>query len=307
MKKISIFYNKIQKLWKYLKIFVTLSIWIAVAYFVYFEKDKFIQILNQPNLEWRWIIVSILLLSLNIGLEALKWFLMIKKFYPFISYGKAYQAILTGSASAFITPQKIGDYIGRLVYLTHENRIAGIFVTLLNRFAQLGATLVFATFASFFLKISFYPYIILFLTFAFHIILWFIPLIMAYFYPYIPKLKFIYDILIKIPVKLIMVTSLLSVIRFLVFLFQYLLIFKAFGISNENLWALCCLTFFIKSFIPSLAFSELGIREGVAIWVFGQYSNIDTVLVFQVTLILFVINTLIPATLGAWLIKNIKI
>ncbi len=302
-------YQKLQKSWKYLKVVITFVIWIAIAYFVFYEKEQFLQILTNSHLEWKWVAFSSFFLILNIGLEAFKWFLMIKIFHPSISYRTAYQAILTGSASAFITPQKIGDYIGRLLYLTTENRISAIFATLLDRFAQLGATLIFAVFAFYKLEISFFPYtaLLTLLTVLFHILLWTSSHSISYLSVFFKQIQFLKDISIKIPFSLQVFTSFLSIIRFSVFLTQYILIFKAFGIQQEKLWALCCLTFFIKSFIPSLAFSELGIREGVAIWVFNQYSSIDAVIVFQATFILFIINTLMPAAVGAWLIKNVNI
>lgn len=301
-------YKKAQKSWNTLKILITLAIWVAIACFVYSEKERFSQILVNPNLEWRWVALSALLLSINIGMEALKWFLVIRIFDPSIRYGTAYQAILTGSASAFITPQKIGDYIGRLLYLNPENRTSAVIATLLDRFAQLGATLIFASLACFYFGFSFFPYtfFLLLATLIFHVFLWSMPISFSYLALFFRQINFIKDVLTKIPFSLLIITSLLSIIRFAVFLVQYILIFKAFGTLHEDLWALCCLTFFVKSFVPSLAFSELGIREGVALWVFGHLSDIHSVVVFQVTFILFVINTLIPAGLGAWLIKNLK-
>ncbi len=302
-------YQNLQKSWKYLKIIITLVIWFAIVNFIFHEKDKFLKIFTNSQIEWKWVAISCILLILNIGIEAFKWFLMIKIFYPLISYGTAYRAILTGSASAFITPQKIGDYIGRLFYVTPENRISAIFVTLLDRFAQLGATLIFSVFACYKLQIPFFPFtsLLILITLLFHTFLWTSSQSISYLSSFFKQIQFLKDISIKIPFILQLTTSFLSIIRFSVFLTQYILIFRAFGIQPENLWALCCLTFFIKSFIPSLAFSELGIREGVAIWVFSQYSSVDSVIVFQVTFILFIINTLIPSAMGAWLIKNVKI
>lgn len=310
-KKFSLFialYNKLQKSWKFLKFLITLIIWAAIAYFIYEEKDQFLQISTQSHLEWKWLLFSLMLLSINIGLEAFKWYWMVKKFYPSLSYGKAYQAILTGSASAFITPQKIGDYVGRLLYIPPKNRVSATIATVLDRFSQLGATFIFTIFATFYLSFSsFYIVVLFFITILFHLILWNTRFWFSYMSHFVPKIAFLNDTLHQISISLQIFTSFLSVGRFGIFLTQYILLFKAFGIYQDNLWALCCLTFFIKSLVPSIAFSELGIREGVAIWIFNTYSNIDEVIVFQVTFILFIINTLIPATIGSLLIKNGKI
>lgn len=310
-KKLSLFisfYNNLQKSWKFFKVLITLIIWVAIAYFVYEEKDQFLQIFTQSPLEWKWLLYSMMLLSINIGFEAFKWYWMVKKFYPSLGYWKAYQAILTGSASAFITPQKIGDYVGRLLYIPPKSRVSATIATVLDRFSQLGATFIFTIFATFYLQFSsFYIIIIFLITLIFHIALWNASRCFFYISHLVPKIAFLNDTFHQIPISLQVFTSFLSVGRFVVFLAQYILIFKAFGIYQDNLWALCCLTFFIKSLVPSVAFSELGIREGVAIWIFNTYSNIEEAIVFQVTFILFIINTLIPATIGSLLIKNVKI
>jgi hypothetical protein len=294
--------------WKYLRFLLTIFVWLAVIYYLFYEKEKLQKIFFDTQLAWQWVFASMFLLIFNIGLEATKWYWVVKIFYPNLKYLTAFQAILTGSASAFITPQKLGDYVGRLLYLSEKKRFDAAVATFLDRLAQLGATLCFAVFASIYLKMNFLITLaLIFITLIFHLFLWYSPFWISFISNWFRFLKCLENSLKPISLKILVITSLLSILRFFVFLAQYLLIFKAFGISNEDLWALCCLIFFIKSFIPSLAFSELGIREGVALWVFNQYTNIDSLIVFHVTFILFIINTLFPAAIGAWLIKNLKI
>ncbi len=283
-------------------------IWIAVGYFIFYEQEKFIQVITNPRIQWKWIFLSFIFLPLNIGLEATKWFLMVKKYYPDLKFFIACQAILAGSASGFITPQKLGDYVGRLLYLSKENRVAAAVATFLDRLAQLGATLIFTVFALFYLKFPWYFFLgITFFAILFHSLLWTFPKWFSYFLKWFPFLIFLRKGCNKFSLKLQVLISFLSVIRFMVFLCQYILIFWAYEVNHKNLWALCCLIFFLKSFLPSLAFSELGIREGIAIWVFSQFTEVNSVVVFQVTFLLFVINTLVPVAFGAWLIKNLKI
>ncbi len=146
-------YYLTRKSWKYLQVVVTLIIWFTVAYFIFYEQEQLLQIINHTKLTWEWIGLAILLLPVNIGLEAWKWYWMIREYYRNITYFTAYQAILAGAASAFITPQKLGDYIGRLLYLSPEHRISAALVTFLDRLSQLGATLLFMVFASYYLNL----------------------------------------------------------------------------------------------------------------------------------------------------------
>ena len=303
----------LKKSWKYYQIIVSIAIWLFVLYFVYYEKDKFLDIWFHSALQWTWILWAMVLLIFNIAFEALKWQYLVKIFYPDLTFFVAFQAILAGNASAFITPQKLGDYVGRLLYLNEGNRIAAAIATFLDRLAQLGATLFFSILAALYLHLNLF-FIFLLFAFAilFHTFLWFPSIgfnMMTFFIPKSKlKLKKVLLIVKKISPKILIFVSFLSLLRFTVFFIQYVLIFKAFGVYENSLWALCCATFFLKSFLPSIAFSELGIREGVAIWVFSYFhSQISSVIVFQATFLLFVINTLIPAILGSILIRNLKI
>lgn len=302
-------YSQLKKYWKYVQYLLIFIIWVAVLGFVYYQKEKFLQILTNTNIEWKFIFFALLLLFFNLGLEALKWSIKMNFFEYRIGFWESYLAILIGNATAFITPQKLGDYLGRLLILKPENRITGIVITFYDRISQLGITLLLGSWALASLSILYFPNFVLFsiILLLFHGWLWGLPLFLPSLSQHFPSLQFLKEIFSKIPGEYLFLTSNLSFFRYLTFLTQYLLLFKSMGVYQENLWALCSLVFLIKSFIPSIALSELGIREGIAVWVFSQFSNIDHIIVFQVTFILFIINTLIPTAIGAFFFQKTQI
>lgn len=78
-----------------------------------------------------WIILVIILLPLNLLLETLKWKYTLKHTET-ISTGQAFRSILSGMASGFMTPNRIGDIFGRILYLKPENLKAGLTLSTLT-------------------------------------------------------------------------------------------------------------------------------------------------------------------------------
>ena len=85
----------------------------------------------------------------------------------------------------------------------------------------------------------------------------------------------------------------------MVFTSQYalLLVWLFPDISWLTALQLPALVFAAKTFIPSFAFAELGIRESLAVAV-AVLLGVAGQIAFEATLVLFVLNVLIPALVG---------
>ncbi|MEO1627193.1 MAG: lysylphosphatidylglycerol synthase domain-containing protein, partial [Bacteroidota bacterium] len=83
-----------------------------------------------------YLLLTILLIPLNWAFETSKWQALIKNFAP-LSFGKAYQAVLSGVTLSIFTPNRIGEYGGRILFLPAEHHWKGVFATLVGSFAQL--------------------------------------------------------------------------------------------------------------------------------------------------------------------------
>ena len=53
---------------------------------------------------------------LNWGIEARKWQMVVSKNSP-VSFNTSFKAIFAGNALAFFTPNRTGEYFGRMLYL----------------------------------------------------------------------------------------------------------------------------------------------------------------------------------------------
>src|SRR5579871_4864256 len=94
--------------------------------------------LSGPD-RWRlWLVLG--LMPVNWGIEARKWQLALRPIGG-LPYGRAFRAIFTGTAVASFTPNRMGEYLGRILYIKEGHRTQGIALTIACSMAQLMITL----------------------------------------------------------------------------------------------------------------------------------------------------------------------
>ncbi|MFW5659286.1 MAG: lysylphosphatidylglycerol synthase domain-containing protein [Bacteroidota bacterium] len=256
-----------------------------------------------------WLFLALLLLPLNYLLEAIKWRQLLR---PTIrpKLGAAVGHVLVGQASGFMTPNRLGDYAGRVLGFAPAHRLEAASATFSSRLGQLPATLLGGLFAALPLAFS--------LSVRWQIGLAMLALVLFSALLLLPQisrrsLRVFGQIVYRIrpswaerlsqlrPYDRPTLTRLLalSLLRYVVFTLQYALLIK--WLLPELAWLtalqLPALVFAAKTFIPSFAFAELGIRESLAIVVAGMLS-INPQVAFEATLVLFVLNVLLPAAAG---------
>lgn len=220
---------------------------------------------------------------LNWILEAIKFKILLpsKERLPFFMILKA---VYVGNLTALITPKRMGNFIGRSMILKkYTNKI--VVSTISGNFIQLFTTLLMA-FSSF-LYLSIFKIEDIFLLDSFItelIIIYGTVLIIFYFlifnnqwYSIINKiipLKFLnqqVNYLRSISSKKRFYVILISILRYLVFIFQYYILFNGLMLSFDFLETtiLISLLFGIVTFLPSLAPGNLGTREAISILLLG--------------------------------------
>lgn len=85
---------------------------------------------------WRYLLAAVLLMPLNWYAETRKWQLLIPADEK-LSPGKALSAVCAGVAVSLFTPNRVGEYGGRILFLSPKNRVHGIMANLLGNAAQL--------------------------------------------------------------------------------------------------------------------------------------------------------------------------
>lgn len=85
---------------------------------------------------WRYLVAAMLLMPLNWYAETRKWQLLIPADEN-LSPGKAFRAVCAGVAVSLFTPNRVGEYGGRILFLSPKNQAQGIMANLLGNAAQL--------------------------------------------------------------------------------------------------------------------------------------------------------------------------
>jgi hypothetical protein len=267
------------------------------------------------------LVVLFVLMIANWSLEALKWKLAISVLEP-VSFFTAFKATFSGISFSVSLPYRVGEYLGRMLYLQDANRIKAIPVTVVASLSQLLITIV----AGFFSYLYLLPHLDAlqlfsgtpFVFFGIGIVILLVLLSFLYF-----KVGSLSGYLaIKIPVKWISQWTeglayfnrphllrllLLSGFRYLIFLLQYACAFALFNVSLPpfELMASVGFCFLVLSIVPNFAIAELGIRGLVSLWIVGLFS-VNKTGILLATLTIWLVNLILPAIAGALLLLGIR-
>jgi len=322
------------KLNKNIKIF--LNYVLGPLLFAWLSYSVFKQIQNQPHLEETWtkiklsfnspavlnLILVFVLMIANWSLEAIKWRLSVQHVQP-VSFLRSLKAVLTGVSFAVTTPNRMGEYAGRVFYMDEGNRLKVISLTILGSLSQLIVTIFFGLVGLFILKpaiiekgLSVWPtwinlilaggaIVSLFLTVFYFRVGWLVKWIDKI--PGIKKYSWLINELEKADATLLLRLLSISLVRYFVFMLQYFLLFRFFDIEVswwQGFWAIA-LVFFIMAITPTIALFELALKVSFTQEIFKIFT-INTLGVVFVTTTIWFINLVIPATIGSLLILGIK-
>lgn len=303
------------------------SIVIAAALFIYrqFSKKsddlKAFELLASHLSITRVIItmgIIVMLMFVNWFLEALKWRYVTKTLID-ITLWEAIEAVFCGLTWAVTTPNRIGEYGGRVMFLPNRKRIPGIFAMSVGSFSQgtvtnvLGAVSIIWFIFTYIHANSWLPASIM----ALGAILATIQLII-YFH-----IKWVVDLFDHIPLvkkyhrffaimgqykthQLIKIIS-FSAARYATFSLQYYLVFQMLipQIPVFSMFMMLMLFFFISSMVPSLDLFDIGVRGFTASHLFVYITDQKFAIIAGVSSI-WLINLFIPAILGSLFVFKLK-
>ncbi len=262
-------------------------------------------------------VYAILLVFVNWGIEALKWQKLIHRL-EVLSFFESLKSVLAGVALSIVTPNRAGEFAGKIFYLRKANRADAMLLSIVGSLSQVLITFCIGLFA-------FYYYLIEFQTFSINPTLLFsffacivtMSLFLFFNVEYIAKhwksWNFIQKIIPYRPEKFslskreIGFLVFLSAVRFFVFSIQFYLLMKLFdlGLDLKESLVLIALYFFLISLIPTYALSELGVRGSVAISLFGPF-GMGSAGILAASLLLWMINLAIPALTGSFFVYQLR-
>jgi len=268
------------------------------------------------------LILAILLLPFNIFLESQKWWVLVNTFEKH-SRSKAYLSILVAVPAAIITPARLGEYFGRLMYISPENNWKAVWSNMACGISQgianislglVGLTLfyLFQFELSQTVMLSSFIGAIIFLIFLLLIYynLNYLPILTKkiglgkYMKKILNSMQMVYDLNTRVLNKVLA----LATFRFLIFLTQYYLLLRFWGVEAESIYILAgiSIVFMIQSVSPLPPFIDFFARGELALLILGVVID-NPLSILSAAFTLWIINLGIPALIGLLFMFNINI
>lgn len=260
----------------------------------------------------------ILLMLLNWLLESLKWKYLTRVISP-VSTWKAVEAVFCGLTWAIFTPNRVGEYGGRVMFLPPRRRIHGVFSMIVGSLGQLVITNVLGVTALLWFIYKF-KHLDIWLFYGLLTIAYFCVLFMLVFYfnirwivtladsiGFLRKYHRFFDIMGRYHIKeLISVMGFCSA-RFFVFSFQYYLLLHMLipDMPVFEMMMMVFIMFFIQSALPTLDLFDVGVRSMTASAFFAYITSQKLAVIAVVSSIWF-INLIVPAILGSVFVFKLK-
>lgn len=319
---------------KNIKIFI--NYFLGPLLFLWLSYILYQQVRHQPHIETSWLrikeslqstqslylLFAFVLLFVNWGLEAVKWQLSVRDIHP-LRLGQAFKAVLTGVSVSVTLPNRVGEYLGRMMYMPEGKRLKVISVSVVSSISQLLVTLAGGTVGLLLLKEKLIASgLISLVGFQFALAaLGLTTLILTALYFNLSflerwiegKLKhrsllYLIEAVGLLDLQRLLQLLLLSTVRYVVFLIQYLLLFRLFEVEvplSSLVWIMS-LVFLALAVIPTLAVVvEFSVRSEVCLQLVGLFTGNKLGIVLT-SVTAWLINLIIPALIGSILILGLK-
>ena len=271
---------------------------------------------------WWFFVFTCFLMPLNWILETRKWLVLVNKFER-LSLIAGLRAVFAGVTFSLFFPNRIGEFAGRILFLKSKNGWRGTIATIVSSWAQQFILIAFGFLGFIYFLIQSWQVekIILEVVIGFGILL--VSLILFLFLnleALVPLVKRMGS-LRKFPSfvkqvqflrcytkKELTATLLWAFIRYSIYSVQYYLILRFFGIEAPFVRAFSCIAtiYLLQTSIPLPPVMGLMARGEIALKIWGAFST-NTVGILAATFTLWVINLIVPAIIGLFLILKKRI
>jgi hypothetical protein len=245
------------------------------------------------------LVIAILLMPVNWGLETLKWKILLRSDVPVI---RLLQSIIAGITVGFVTPGRSGEFIGRVMFLNDDNRSKVFYLSSIGGLAQTAASLIVGV-----------PFVLIWRNdiFITEIVAGSALIYLLAFFRFdllnrlISRWAFLrrYGLTIEqedLPElnRQLWVLA-LSFLRFGVYLIQYVLLLMFFGLDAGSLALFTHSVVYLlaQTFSPLMPLLDFSYRGASALYVFKDIST-NNIAVLSAVMMVWLINLVVPAVIG---------
>jgi len=298
---------------------IKLSIVIGAFYFIYnrlttneyLNFSVFIDFLNKNNVFSLKNLAFLFLLSfLNWFFEILKWKNLVEIISKISFFDATKQSLAALTASLF-TPNRIGDYAAKAIFFKTLKRRKIVLLNLMSHIMQMTVTTLFGIVGSCFFIYTYNPDISYYRLGRFFLLL----IIVISFTIFGAKqtlftikgfsIQKIIDFLKNIPKEKHIKNAVYSVIRYLIFSFQFYFLLHLFQVDVYYLNAMVVITtmYLLSSIIPSIFVFDVVIKGSIALYVFG-IAGVNDLTILSIITLMWILNFVIPSIIGSFFIMK---
>jgi hypothetical protein len=315
-------YNVPYKTKQFLFVLIKLSIVVGAGYFIYsklllnenllFSTYIAFLIENDP-FSPKNVLFLVILTLFNWFFEILKWQKLVQIIQN-ISFKDALEQSLGGLTASLVTPNRIGDYGAKVMYYTNRFKGKIVLLNLVGNISQMTITTVFGV-IGLTIFVNFYQVDINYYRVTRFVFILLIIAILSFFgvkhrrfkvkgHSYVDLIDFIKSITINVKAK----TLVFSLIRYLIFSFQFYFFLSVFGVAIDYLDAMVVITsmYFLASIIPSISIFDVVIKGSVAVFLFS-FLKINELTILTIITSMWLLNFVIPSVIGGYYILNFRL
>ena len=300
-------------------VLIKLSIVIGAFYFIYnklttneeLDFSLFIDFMSKNAVFSSKNIIFLLFLTIfNWFFEILKWQNLVSSMKK-ISFKEALEQSLGALTASLFTPNRIGEYGAKAIYFAKQFRKRVLVLNLLGNMAQMSTTLFFGI-IGFIIFTNTYDVEISFIKLSRLLII--VALVLAFAIFGFQQNRYrikgfsierIKDYFSEIPSKIHALNIAYSLLRYLIFSFQFYFLLHIFGVDLRYIDAMIVITsmYLLASIIPSIFIFDVVIKGSVAVYLFS-FVHINEFTILCIITLMWLLNFVLPSIFGSFYVLN---
>mgnify|MGYP000014432029 FL=1 len=296
-------------------VLIKLSIVVGAFYFIYqklvnndaLNFSDFTSFLLKKNVFSLKNIIFLMILSvLNWFFEILKWQVLVH-FIKKISFKNATEQSLGALTASLFTPNRIGEYGAKAIYYTSNFRKRIMLVNLMSNLLQMTVTIILGVTGLSFYILKYDPEINYYKLARFLVFVLIAILLLSFGLTKsrltikgfsIEKIK---GFVVEYPKNKLVLVFLFSMIRYLIFSFQFFMLLQIFQVNLSYLNAMIIITamYLLASIIPTIFIFDVIIKGSVAVYLFSV-ADINELIVLSIITIMWLLNFVMPSLFGSY-------
>lgn len=268
--------------------------------------------------QFPFLFAAVLLMPVNIFLESSKWKLFVEEFQSDFTISDALKSMLCGSFFGFISPNRVGEFVGRLKRIKKDSRSRALTAGYWGGLAQFIVTFSFGIYMggraimqhANIKSLDAYTipaalFIIIVVSVVYFNLKWVLSKVSTF--PLLRKITQKYPLEYEVPKKKLFVILFITLLRYLVYVSQYVYLLYFFGVdlSFEVLFSSVSTMLVVHTLFPSVPFIDLAVKGNALVLVLKNLSSNELGILLAVFSI-WVINIIIPAIVGYYFFATSK-